>query len=260
MRNNLAVGGIVLALLFAVMSIAGLCDTSTYARETAAWTEQAIAQDWFDLLIAVPALAAAGLWSSRGTQRGLVVYGGALLFAAYTAAIYAFAVHLNRVFLVYCAALGVAIYSLIGVAFRLSRARVGLSPGAPRKTASVFLIAVGVLFGLLWLAQLIPAAIHGDVPPELAATGLLTNPVHVIDLSFILPLHVIAGLALWRMRSATALLAPIVLVFGALMSASIGALTAYAGNTVLTVAMAAISGASGILAFLVVRSLSTRDG
>lgn len=253
----LASGGIVLAVLFAVMSLVGLLGSATYERETAAWLQQAIAQDWFDLVVACPVLIASALWSRRGSRRGLTVYAGALLFAAYTAAIYAFAVHLNVLFLPYCAALGVSIYTLLGTLARLwqTTPHLDLADGVPRRGAGGFLVGVGVVFALLWLAQLVPAALHGRVPAELAATGLPTNPVHVIDLSFILPLHVIAGVALWRKRSTLALLGGVMLVFGTMMASSIALLAVLAGGFAVAAAIGGLAVASGVLAVPVVRAL-----
>lgn len=253
----LATAGVALAALFAVMSLAGLVGRTTYQYEAPAWLEQAIAQDWFDLVVACPVLVATALWAGRGSRRGLLVFAGTLLFAGYTAVIYAFAVHLNAVFLVYCAALGVALYALIGTLGRLwqARATLELAESLPRRSAGGFLVGVGVVFALLWLAQLVPAAVHDTVPAELAATGLLTNPVHVIDLSFILPMHVIAGVALWRMRSVLALLGPVMLVFGALMASSIAFLAARAGAVPVAVAIGILASASAIFAVRVVRAL-----
>lgn len=247
----LATGGIVLALLFVVISLAGLFGATTYQYEAPAWLEQAIAQDWFDLVVACPALVATAIWAGRGSRRGLIVFAGALLFAVYTAAIYAFAVHLNVVFLVYCAALGIALYTLIGVLGRLWQAR-GIDP-VPQRAAGGLLVGVGVAFGLLWLAQLVPAAIEDTVPADLAATGLATNPVHVIDLSFILPLHVIAGVALWRARSALWFLGPVMLVFGALMASSIAFLAARAGAGPVAIAIGALAFGSAVFAVSVLR-------
>ena len=45
---------LVLATALAAISACGIALPSTYARETAAWAAQAVGQDWFDLLIAVP--------------------------------------------------------------------------------------------------------------------------------------------------------------------------------------------------------------
>ena len=74
----------------------------------------------------------------------------------------------------------------------------------------------------MWLAEDVPAMLRDTPPRTLVETGLFTNPVHVIDLAFVLPLHVLAGVWIWQRRREGELLAPIVLAFGVLMSASIG--------------------------------------
>lgn len=239
----------VVAILLAAISLGGMLAPSLYARETASWTIQAIAQDWFDLVIAVPLLFVVAMWASTGSRRGGLVLAGLLLYAVYTLIIYAFAVHLNALFLLYCAGLGVALFALITLGRALLHDPPTQIAARIPRLAGGYLIAIGVVFGVLWLLQLVPAAITGQVPAELAETGLFTNPVHVIDLSFILPLHVIGGFLLLRRRPIALVLAPVLLAFGAMMSASIGFLVAFAaGPLVLVIAMAISSlGAIGLL-------------
>ena len=242
---------IVVAAIFVAVSLGGLLTPATYARETVNWAGQATAQDWFDLVVAAPALCVAAILAARGSRRAELVLAGLLLYTIYTLTIYAYAVHLNALFLLYCAGLGLALYALIVLATVIDPRVV-----TRRRAPAVFLIVVGVAFALLWLSQLVPAALTGNDPPELVATGLLTNPVHVLDLSFILPLHVIAGVLMLRGRALGGVLAAVVLAFGALMSASIGVLAAVmevrglaSGGLPVAGAMAVISGLS--IAFLV---------
>jgi hypothetical protein len=244
---------VAVALLLAVISIGGVVIPSAYARESPNWATQAIAQDWFDLVFAAPALLLAALWTARGSRLGQLALGGLLLFAIYTLLIYAFAVHLNTLFLVYCAALGLGVYSLIALARALDPEEVAgwFDRRMPRRAAGGFLVGVGVVFGALWLSQLIPAALTGREPAELAETGLLTNPVHVIDLSFILPLHILAGVWLWRRRPLGYVLAPIVLVFAAFMAASIGFLM------LVMEARGISSGATVVAGFMIALAVST---
>jgi len=217
--------GYIVAALLAAMSLAGLTMDATYARETPNWIGQALAQDWFDLVVAVPAIAIASWCAGRGSWRGRVVLAGGLLFAVYTLAIYCFAVHLNALFLLYCATFGVALYGLIAVtASVLTTPRPVM---AARRAPAAMQLVVGVAFAALWLSQLVPAALTGEPPRELVETGLATNPVHVLDLAFVLPLHLIAGVALLRRRPLGYVLAPAVLAFGALMAGTIAFLSAY---------------------------------
>lgn len=213
-----------IAALLAMISLGGLLVPSVYARETAAWTAQAIGQDWFDLVVAAPAIAICGVLARR-SARWRPVLAGAYGYAVYELLIYAFAVHFGPLFLLYCATLGGASFALIALVGELRARARALDRGAAH-LAGGFLIAVGVLFALLWLGEDVPALLRHQAPASLDEVGLATNPVHVIDLSFLLPLHVIVGVLAWRGRPAGAASAPIVLAFDALMAASIGGMLA----------------------------------
>lgn len=211
-----------IAALLAVLSLGGLV-SSAYARETPAWTAQAIGQDWFDLVIAAPWIAICGAGARRGSYRWRVLLAGAYAYTVYELFMYAFAVHFNALFLVYCTTLGLAGYALVAVAIGLSA---GVEPVDRRGAhlGGAFLVAVGAAFAALWLAEDVPAVLRNRPSAELAATGLFTNPVHVVDLAFVLPAHIIAGVWLWRRSLAGALFGPIVLSFGVVMAASIASM------------------------------------
>lgn len=255
--------GVVTALLLAALSLGGLLWPSAYAGETASWRAQAIAQDWFDLVVAAPALMVVSLWSRRGPHgslRARLVQAGLLLYTLYVAAIYAFAIHLNALFLLYCATLGLSIFALFALApLRGDATRRQFDARRPNRVAGGFLIGVGAVFSLLWLSQLAPAAVGGRPPEGLVETGLFTNPIHVLDLSFILPLHVIAGVLLWRGRDLGYALGPVLLAFGAMMAASIGFLALWssldgAGGRSVPAAMAVLAAAAVVLLALVLRA------
>jgi len=208
-----------IALLVAIASIGGIAVRATYARETASWTAQGIGQDWVNLFVAVPALVGAAIATLRGRRAAALVLGGALAYTAYSYVIYAFAVHFNWLFLVYCGALGLSVFALIDV---VAHADPGAPARAPIRTTAGVLFAIAGVFGLLWLAQIVPALVRGGDPPDLADVGLVTNPVHVLDLSLVLPALVVAGVALLRRRHLGYVLAPIALGFGVLMALAIG--------------------------------------
>jgi hypothetical protein len=83
------------------------------------------------------------------------------------------------------------------------------------------LLAVALAFGFSWLYELVPALLHGTVPASVVEADLPTNPVHVLDLSLLLPAHVAAAVLLLGRRPLGYLLAPVLLAFGVLMTASI---------------------------------------
>lgn len=205
-----------IAALVAVCTIAGIRAPAIYARETVSWATQGVGQDWVSLLVAVPALVVAGALAARGSRRAQLILGGVLLYTAYSYAIYAFAVHFNPLFLVYCAVLGLSVFALIGLVAALSAEADGA--GAPQRLAVGTLFALAGVFGALWLRQDLPATLQNRPPADLATTGLLSNPVHVLDLSLLLPMFVIAGVSLRRRSRLGRVLAPIALAFAVMMA------------------------------------------
>lgn len=221
-----------IAALLALISLGGLLSPA-YARETGAWAAQAIGQDVFDLVVAVPALAICGWGARSGSYRWSILLAGGYAYTAYEMVICAFAIHFNALF-----------EPVDRHASRLGGA---------------FLVAVGVTFTLMWLGEDLPAVLHNEPSKALAETGLLTNPVHVIDLAFVLPAHIVAGVWLWRRRPAGQLLGAIVLAFGVLMAASIGGMmlvmhaTGAQTAAPVTAAMLAISAAAALMLARVLR-------
>jgi hypothetical protein len=215
-----------LALVVAVISLAGILFPTTYERETANWTSQAIGQDWVDLLLAVPWLAITASLALRGSRRARFLLAGGFFYTLYTFAIYAFAIHFNGLFLLYCAGLGLSFFALAGMAVRFFREDVAswYAEPTPARTIGVLLVTIGALFAMAWLGEIIPATARGTVPGSVVVSGAPTNPVHVLDLSFVLPVHFAAGILFMRRRPAGYVLAPIVLGFGVLMAASIAGL------------------------------------
>jgi hypothetical protein len=240
-----------IAALLAVISLGGLLVPAVYAREAPAWVAQAIGQDWFDLVVAAPCVAIAGVLARR-SHRWRAILAGAYAYVAYELVIYAFAVHMNALFLLYCATLGGASFALIALVgdLRAQAPRLELDRGGAR-LAGAYLIAIGAVFALLWLGEDVPAMLRHEAPESLVATGLATNPVHVIDLSFVLPAHVIVGVLAWRGRDQV--LARVVLAFGVLMAASIGGMMVVIrmqggpGATPVIAAMFAVAAASALV-------------
>lgn len=211
-----------IALLGTGGSLAGILLDRPYREETDNWAAQAVGQDIANLAVFAVMLAAAYA-ASRGSLRGHLVWLGTTVYAAYTYAIYAFAVHFNPLFLLYVAVLGMSVWALVGglaaTQPRAVRAAYLRTPGAA--FAAVLLLVLAIGFAFLWLAQDLPAMVDGTPSTELRDTGLLTNPVHVLDLSLFLPSAALAGVLLLRRRPWGYVLAPVVLVAMAAISAGI---------------------------------------
>jgi hypothetical protein len=180
---------------------AGLLVPGVY-RDAPVWAAQARGQDLVTLLVAVPLLVAGLIGAARGSVRSLLVWIGAVAYLAYAYATYAFGAHFNPLFLVYVASFGLALYALV-------LGLVGVDAGtlaatfprsAPTRLVGTSLIAMGLLTAALWLAQDVSAIASGRVPASVTEAGLLTNPIHVLDLAIVLPGAVLTGALLLRRR------------------------------------------------------------
>jgi hypothetical protein len=218
-----------LALLGAASSITGLAVDRVYARETESWQAQAIGQDVANLVV-LPTMLVLAYAAARGSARALLAWAGTVVYSAYAFAIYAFAVHFGPLFLVHVAVLGLSTWALIGFLGAIDPVRVRAAYRTDRLAgfASVLLIVLASAFAVMWVAQDLPAMVDGRPPTELEDTGLLTNPVHVLDLSLFLPLALVAGVALRRRRPIGFVLAPVALTAMAGIGLGIVALTAVA--------------------------------
>ncbi|HET9990998.1 MAG TPA: hypothetical protein VFQ65_20845 [Kofleriaceae bacterium] len=252
-----------IAFLVVAAASAGIFVPAIYARETASWAAQGSGQDWVDLVIAGPALVIAALCSLGGDRRARLVTAGLLLYTSYSFAIYAFAVHFNALFLVYCAVLGGSTFALTATTSELlaDAPATWFGANAPVKTTAVTLYAIAGLFGMLWLAQLVPALLLGRDPAGLADTGLVVNPVHVLDLALVLPAMVVVATALRRGHPLGIVFAPILLVFGVMMAIAIAGMVlamnmrGLALDPVPTIAMAIVATACAVVVTALLRRL-----
>jgi hypothetical protein len=223
-----AVFAIPLALLVTLASLAGIVLPSTYARETPSWAAQGIGQDWVNLMVDAPWLIVSAIFTLRGSRRAALLLAAALLYTLYAYVIYAFAVHFNALFLVYCVALGLSLFILLVLLHALLEedARAWYDGRAPIRTAGVLQIVIAALFACLWLSEIVPALLRGDAPASLAEAGFATNPVHVLDLSVVLPALAMSGVLALRHHTVGYLLAPVLLGFSLLMAVAIAGMIA----------------------------------
>jgi hypothetical protein len=209
-----------IAALLVVSSLGGLVLPSTYAADTATWAAQAVAQDWINLLVIAPLLVRAGMLAREGSRAWLLILGGLLAYAVYNFLLYAFAVHFNGFFLVYCAVLGLSSFALATLAGSALREDTGawFRDGAPVRLAAAVQVLTAMIFGVLWLADVLGAYAGSGRPASLGGEDLFTNPVHVIDISLILPAFLVSGYSISRRRPLGFLLSPILLTFSAVMA------------------------------------------
>ncbi len=216
-----------LTVLLVLASLKGMFTPGIYNKESFEWTIQTIGQDSIDLLIVAPCLLITAWLSYRGSKIAALLWGGVLSYITYIYVIYAFAVHFNNLFWIYCSVLGLSFYSY--AYFILSHVRepafTWYNEHISVKLTGIYLIVVATAFYILWMSDILPAIAHNTIPENLEDIGLITNPVQALDLSVALPGLSITGVLLIQKKTLGFLLAPIMLVFTVLMDITISCLT-----------------------------------
>ena len=162
-------------------------------------------------------------------KQALFLWGGAVFYILYSYALYCFAVHFNFLFLVYCIILGLSVYALIYYSMLMSTlgAAGWFDDKTPVKLIAGFLIIIAVLFYMIWLSEIIPALLNNTTPKSITESGLLTNPVHVLDISIVLPAICIIAIAIRQRKAIGFIFIPVVLVFCILMTLAICGMIVY---------------------------------
>jgi hypothetical protein len=209
----------VATILAGAAAMAGLLITGLYV-DSPNWVQQARGTDLATLFLAVPVLAIGQWMASRGSAAGRLAVVAGLLYLVYNYAIFAFSVAMNPLTLMHIAILGLALWSLLLGGREAVEGTEDVADRLDRRAAGGLLLAVGLLFGLLWLAQIVATSISGTLPPDLIKAGVSSNPVYALDLAFFLPLCAAAGVGLLRGSSAAAFAFPM-LVWVPLMGAGV---------------------------------------
>ena len=206
---------VLLIILLAIVSYFGAFIPSTYMRDSASMGAQGIGQDLVDLFFVVPLLIVSLYLARKNNRIGLLLLAGTLFYVMYSFMIYAFGVYFNRLFLIYCATLGISLYSFIYLVMMLKNQHVKswFNEGRIFKMVGIYFIIVAIMFYLLWLKDVVPSIINNTVPKTVSDYKLLVNPVHVIDISFALPGLIIAAILLFKKHDLGYILGVVGLIF-----------------------------------------------
>ena len=212
-----------LAALLAISAAGAIFVPAVYAREVPLWAAQGTGQDWVDLVLVAPMLAAAAVLTLRGSRVGALLLAGSLGYTLYSLVLYAFFIHFGPLFLLYAWGLGLAFYGVLTLACALSQddVRAWFVPRAPVRLAGATAVLLGVMFYALWLSEVMPALAAGAMPKSVLDAGLITNPVQVLDLGVVLPAFIVGGVALVRRRPLGYWLTPAMLGLGVIMDAAL---------------------------------------
>jgi hypothetical protein len=213
--NSITILTVLLALALAITSYCGAFISGTYERDAVSMAAQGIGQDIFDLFLMVPLLLILLLFMRQGNRLASFLFSGTVFYVLYSFLIYCFGVHFNNLFLVYCLIAGLSFYTF---ALGVNQLRIIITPEwfnnkVPVRMVGIYLIIIALAFYFLWLKDIVPAIIANTVPKSVGDYQLLVNPVHVLDISFVLPGLIITAFLLIAKKTSGLLFAPVFLVF-----------------------------------------------
>lgn len=150
--------------------------------------------DVVSLVIALPLLALAVWRTSRGSARGLVVWGGTLIYIAYWYHFYLGGIPFGPLFLLHVTLVGSALLALGVLIARVDIGRFAhrFAARMPARSIGGMMVILGAVFGTAWVVDVVARLWHGEVIDQVA------RGVYTVDLTVMLPVTIVAGLLLWR--------------------------------------------------------------
>lgn len=228
LRHTKSITSLTILLVFflTIVSYWGAFVTGTYKMETKSLALQGIGQDIFDLFVIVPLLLLSLFFTLKNSKKALIILAGTVLYILYSFIIYALGIHFNRMFLIYCFTFGASFYLfvLLIIEFYNQKPEKPFDDRMPIKSTAAFFIIIAAMFYFLWLNDIIPAIINDTVPESVRNYNLLVNPVHVIDISFILPGLIIISVLLIKRQYTGYIFAPVFLILLILLSLALAAM------------------------------------
>ncbi len=210
----------IIAILIGLTSSYGLLLPEVYYKETASWA--ATGQDLINLFV-LPFYLFSTLMMSQKKNSFSSLWTGITCYFIYTFLIYSFDIQSNPMFLLYTSILGVLICSLLVFLYSSkNEPHVRETNSFPDQVTGTYFIFTSILFCGLWLSEILPANLFNKASETMGS--LPANPVHVLDLSIVLPGIFIGGILLLRRKRPGQLLSPMILTFSLLMQLTIGVL------------------------------------
>ncbi len=247
-----------------VLSTSGMSFSNPYFynTESSSWRWQCYGQDKIDFFLIAPTLIITAFLLQKKNAIGAYVWPGVIIYLIYTYIIYCFDVHFNKFFIAYYVILGLSVYSLLYYFYqRLREWKISVCYSTRiTKFTGVYFILLAVVFYALWLSEIVPAICQQTIPKTLTDAGLVTNPVHILDLSVVLPFIFTTGVLLLQRKEIGFLFAAPLLLFSALMDITIAVLSILTplpitpGALVLFIVMTSLALFSVILLVLYIRN------
>lgn len=168
--------------------------------------------DAVTLLVALPLLLVAYFSARRGSQNGQILLIGALFFFLYKGDSLTLSTAFNPLFLAYTALFSAGLFAVIAAltSFDLPALLRRVRPAFPHRGIAIFCFVAGLGTLMIWMSEVIPAAVSGAAPAILGPYTTLYT--HGFDSAVITPAAVLAGIYLLQRKALGYLLAAPILI------------------------------------------------
>lgn len=183
-----------------------------YQHDSVSMASQAIAQDYVTLFLGVPLLLLALFLVRRGLMKGKLLLTGTLGYFLYTYASYSFLSMYNYLFLLYVLLMSASFFAftIAMMSFDIERLPWAFSERLPGKFIGGFLLFTSIVFGFMWLGKIVPPLMN-QTPPE-GLEHYTTLVIQALDLGFVVPAGIVAGILIIMQKPFGYLLAPILII------------------------------------------------
>jgi hypothetical protein len=184
-----------------------------YEHDSVSMAAQAIAQDYVTLFLGVPLLLLSFYLYRKGLLKGSLLLTGTLGYFLYTYASYSFLSMYNQLFLIYVALMSASFFAftLMMMSFEIENLPMFFSEKMPVKFIGGFLLFVSFVFGMMWTGKLgFPLMNNTPLPEDLQ--HYTTFVIQALDLGFVVPVGLLAGMLLMLRKPFGYLLAPVIII------------------------------------------------
>jgi hypothetical protein len=157
--------------------------------------------DWVNLILVLPLFVVGIYRYRRGQLRGRLLLAALFIYLAYDYLIGVMGNAFNSMFLVWTALFSIGFFGLLLILGEsaVSSLPEKLGPRFPRKSVSVYMVVVGLFLLFQYLAEIIAAYATGQPPASL--DHYTTLELAALELSIMVPLHLVAGASLWSRKA-----------------------------------------------------------
>jgi hypothetical protein len=187
---------IIVGVLLAVSSVCGLLFGARGVYDPDLATLPAFySQDAATLVLALPTLIASMWLTRRGAPAGELLWSGTLFCVLYMYFFYVVGARFNALFLVYIAIEAASLFALLAILLQMNPVVVRERfAGAPVRPIGGFLVAIALLFSVMWIADVLRRLRDGE------PLDPVSRFVYVADLTVLIPAAATAGVLSWQRR------------------------------------------------------------